>query len=155
MKKVMLIIILLIVMLFSLSGCSNKELSENDKEYIQRIKQLRKEQEDIELLINSRKAELATITEQINQKQIVLNGKAKYVMKLNVSQSHFSLDISEHLKDAMNDIDIYVEVSEDYYNKYNIGDTISDEFRYGSLIFKGSFGSWQIKVVDKKIIEEE
>lgn len=73
-------------------------------------------------------------------------------MKINISQSHFTLDITEYLKDSMNDIDIYIEVSEEYYNKYNIGDTIADNFRIGSWIFKNSFGKWKVKVADKQII---
>ena len=73
-------------------------------------------------------------------------------MKINISQTHFTLNISEHLKDDMNDIDIYIEVSEEYYNKYNIGDTIADDFRVGSMIFKGSFGNWKVKVADKQIV---
>ena len=81
----------------------------------------------------------------------IADGSAKYIMKINIAQSHFTLDIGQHLKDAMNDIDIYIEVSEDYYNKYNVGDVISDEFRVGSLIFKGSFGNWEIKVAEKII----
>ena len=73
-------------------------------------------------------------------------------MKINISQSHLTLSVSEHLKDAMNDIDIYIEVSEEYYNKYNIGDTIADDFRVGSMIFKRSFGNWKVKVADKQIV---
>ena len=41
---------------------------------------------------------------------------------------------------------------EEFYNKYNVGDTIADDFRVGNMIFKGSFGNWKVKVADKQIV---
>ena len=76
-----------------------------------------------------------------------------YVIELEISQSHFSLDLEEHMKDYMNTITIPIQVSEEYYYSVEIGDILDDEFRIGSYVFKGSIGSWQIKVVDKKIVE--
>lgn len=148
-------VIVFIILLFGLTGCGYKELNESDKEYIETIKSLKKEKEAIELELNSRMAELSTITQQIGEKQLILKGTAKYVMKINIAQSHFTLDLSQLAKDMLNDVDIYVEVSEDFYNKYNVGDTINDDLRVGSLIFKGSIGSWNIKVADKQIVEGE
>ena len=76
-----------------------------------------------------------------------------YVIELEISQSHFSLDLEEHMKDYMNTITIPIQVSEEYYYSVEIGNILDDEFRIGSYVFKGSIGSWQIKVVDKKIVE--
>lgn len=129
-----------------------KILSEDDKQYISKIKELKEEQLNIERQINNKNNELSSVEKLIQEKNKVASGKAKYIMKINISQSHLTLSVSEHLKDAMNDIDIYIEVSEEYYNKYNIGDTIADDFRVGSMIFKGSFGNWKIKVADKQIV---
>ena len=154
MKKVISIFLLIVISLFVLTGCSN-ELSEDDKAYINRIKELKAEQSSLIRDVQLKNEELNNINKQIQEKNIVLNGKAKYIMKINIAQSHFTLDIGTHLKDSMNDIDIYIEVSEDFYNKYNVGDIISDEFRAGSFIFKGSIGSWKIKVAEKQIIEEK
>lgn len=151
--KIYLVTILLTILLFTLTGCYS-ELSEDDKAYINKIKELKQTQSNLEYTINLKNNELANINKLISEKQIISTGKAKYIMKLNISQSHFSLDISTHLKDAMNAIDIYIEVSEDYYNKHNIGDTLADDFRVGSAVFKGSYGSWQVKVADKQIVGE-
>ena len=129
-----------------------KILSEDDKQYISKIKELKEEQLNIERQINNKNNELSSVEKLIQEKNKVASGKAKYIMKINISQSHLTLSVSEHLKDAMNDIDIYIEVSEEYYNKYNIGDTIADDFRVGSMIFKGSFGNWKVKVADKQIV---
>lgn len=82
----------------------------------------------------------------------VENGTAKYVLTINIRQRHFTLDLNEHFKDAMNDISIQIPVDKEYYDSVDIGDTIDDSFRMGSFIFKGSFGSWDITVEDKQIL---
>ena len=52
----------------------------------------------------------------------------------------------------MNEITIPIQVSEEYYYSVEEGDTLNDEFRVGSLLFKGSIGSWDIKVDKKQIV---
>ena len=81
----------------------------------------------------------------------VENGTAKYIVTFNIKQNHFTLDLSEHMKDEMNDISIQIPVDKDYYDSVDIGDTITDDFRMGSLIMKGSFGNWDITVENKEI----
>lgn len=151
--KLLVLIALMIITLLGLTGCNNSELSESDKEYIEKIKTLKTTQSELLEDINRKNNELTSLNKQIEEKQIIASGKEKYIMKINIAQSHFTLNVSEWAKDAMNDIDIYVEVSKDFYDKYNIGDTIADDFRVGSLVFKGSFGKWNIKVSDKQIVK--
>ena len=155
-KEIILGILIIINVMFGITlGIKNskyKILSENDKKYIETIKQLKQEQQDLSTQILNKNSELTNINNKISQQDKVLNGTAKYIMKINISQSHLTLSVSEHLKDAMNDIDIYIEVSEEYYNSHNVGDTIAYDFRVGSMIFKGSFGNWKVKVADKQII---
>lgn len=156
MKKV--IVILLIVFNLILSTIyitqiiKNSNLSEDDKQYIEKINELKKEQKEVQSLVDNKNSELVNINKSIEDKKKIESGTAKYIMKINIAQSHVTLSISEHLKDQMNDINIYIEVSEEFYNKYQIGDTIADDFRIGSMIFKGSFGNWKVKVSDKQII---
>lgn len=155
-KEIILGILIIINVMFGITlGIKNskyKILSEDDKKYIETIKQLKQEQQDLNTQILNKNSELTNINNKISQQNKILNGTAKYIMKINISQTHLTLSVSEHLKDAMNDIDIYIEVSEEYYNKYNVGDTIADDFRVGSMIFKGSFGNWKVKVADKQIV---
>lgn len=75
-----------------------------------------------------------------------------YILTLEIKQSHFSLDIAEHAKDSMNTLKIEIPVDKDYYYSLNKGDYIVDNFRMGSLLMKGSFGKWKIRVIDKKTI---
>ena len=154
-KETILIILIIINVVLGITlGIKNnkyKLLSEDDKKYIETIKQLKQKENDLNIQISNKNNELSNINNKINQQNKVLDGTAKYIMKINISQSHLTLSVSEHLKDAMNAIDIYIEVSEEYYNKYNIGDTIADDFRVGSMIFKSSIGNWEVKVTDKQI----
>lgn len=78
-------------------------------------------------------------------------GLEKYIVTFEIKQKHYSLDIGQHLKDNINAITIQIPVDKDYYNQINIGDTIADDFRMGSLVMSGSFGSWNITVQNKEI----
>ena len=81
--------------------------------------------------------------------------KERYVVTFNIAQSHFTLDLKEHLKDALNDIEIQIPVDKEYFDNVEIGDVINDEFRTGSLLLKGSFGNWKVTIVNKEIIKTE
>lgn len=156
MKKYILIIAIIVNIVLAISlGMKNSQykiLSEDDKKYIAKIEELKNKQYEVENQIYTKQSELIEVEKKIEENKKIANGSAKYIMKINIAQSHFTLDLGEHLKDTMNDIDLYIEVSEEYYNKYNVGDTIADDFRVGSLIFKGSFGNWKIKVTEKQIV---
>lgn len=77
-------------------------------------------------------------------------GETKYFVTINISQSHFTLDLGQHLKDAMNDINIEIMVDKDYYDSFEVGDSINDDFRWGSFITSGSLGNWDITISDKR-----
>lgn len=77
-------------------------------------------------------------------------GETKYFITLNISQSHFTLDLKQHFKDAMNDVDIEIMVDKDYYDSFEIGDSVNDDFRWGSFISSGSIGNWDITVSNKR-----
>lgn len=51
----------------------------------------------------------------------------------------------------MNAIDFEIPVDKDFYNSVSIGTDIVDEFRTGSFVLKGSFGSWEMSVKGKEI----
>ena len=125
------IVVLIAMMAITLSGCSKTETVTN---------------EDVAKL----EAERDQLNEEILNTKID-NGLAKYVITFNIKQTHFTLDIGEHLKDAMNDISIEIPVDKDYYDSVEVGDVIDDSFRMGSFIWKGSFGNWKVTVESKDI----
>lgn len=139
-KKLRNIIVALMigVTFVSLVGCTSKEeyLNENITELEAEIAQLESERDSL-------KDEIVDIK--------VENGTAKYVITFNIKQNHYTLDLTEHMKDEMNAISIQIPVDKEYYDSVEVGDTIDDSFRMGSLVMKGSFGSWDITVEDKMI----
>lgn len=138
MKKKILAALLVGGMMLMLVGCGD------NREYLNaEIDGLKAEISELENQRDSLKSEIADIK--------VENGTAKYVITFNIKQSHFTLDLSEHMKDAMNDISIQIPVDKEYYDSVEVGDTIADDFRIGSLVMKGSFGSWDITVKNKEI----
>lgn len=81
-------------------------------------------------------------------------GKARYMIRLELSQSHFSLSIKEHLKDHFNKVDFWLPVDREMYESAAVGSELVDKFRVGSMIFAGSYGSWDVKVIEKKLVEK-
>ena len=132
------IIALIVIITVTLSGCSKTETVTNED-----VAKLESEIAQLE-------AERDRLNEEILNTKID-NGLAKYVITFNIKQTHFTLDIGEHLKDAMNDISIEIPVDKEYYDSVEIGDTIDDSFRVGSFIWKGSFGNWKVTVESKDI----
>ena len=136
MKKYAIVLIAMIAI--TLSGCSKTETVTN---------------EDVAKL-ESEIAQLEAERDRLNEEVLdtkIDNNLAKYVIAFNIKQTHFTLDIGEHLKDAMNDISIEIPVDKEYYDSVEVGDTIDDSFRVGSFIWKGSFGNWKVTVESKDI----
>lgn len=148
MKKVILIL-LAIILLFSFAGCTKSEESLNKD-----VSKLETEVSQLEIEVAELEAKRDALKEEIVDLNIE-NGTAKYVVTFKIKQTHFTLDLTEHFKDAMNDISISIPVDKEYYNSVEVGDEIDDSFRLGSFIFKGSFGSWDISVEDKEIMYKE
>lgn len=136
MKKYAIVLIAMIAI--TLSGCSKTETVTNED-----VAKLESEIVQLE-------AERDRLNEEILDTKID-NNLAKYVIAFNIKQTHFTLDIGEHLKDAMNDISIEIPVDKEYYDSVEVGDTIDDSFRVGSFIWKGSFGNWKVTVESKDI----
>ena len=132
------IVVLIAMMAITLSGCSKTETITNED-----VAKLESE-------IAQLKAERDRLNEEILNTKID-NGLAKYVITFNIKQTHFTLDIGEHLKDSMNDISIEIPVDKEYYDSVEVGDVIDDSFRMGSFIWKGSFGNWKVTVESKDI----
>ena len=127
----------------SLIGCASKEERLNSN-----IAKLEERVVELESDISSLESERDAIKNDITDIKIE-SGTEKYVVTFNIKQSHFTLDIGQHLKDEMNDISIQIPVDKEYYDSVEVGDVIADDFRMGSFIFKGSFGNWDITVEDK------
>ena len=144
--KRLICFLLILVVCFSLTGCMSKE------EYTDSVIA---ELEEEKALLESEVLALEGIKEILNRDITELkvdNGTAKYIVTYKIAQSHFSLDLGDHLKDAMNAITIQIPVDKEYYDSIEVGQSIDDSFRMGSFILYGSFGSWDITIEDKEIV---
>ena len=74
-----------------------------------------------------------------------------YLLTLEIKQSTFTLDLAEHAKNVINAITLQIPVSYKFYNKVSIGQNISEEFKYGSLILNGDFSKLKVKVKNKEV----
>lgn len=138
------VILLIIVLIVSLTGCSKSEA--NKAVITQQESQIKELKSDIKKL-KKEKAALDDIILEGKQEK----GVARYIVTINIKQSHFFLDIENNIKDEMNDINIEIPVDKEFYDSVEEGTVIDDSFRVGSLLLKGSVGNWDITVADKDI----
>lgn len=139
MKKLKLLCAICFSVLFV--GCGNVEKEFELEQLNTQIIEKQQELDSINNLIEESKAE----------KDDLGIYKERYILTVRVKQSHFSLDIGKHIKDELNATEFEIAVDEQYYNSINVGDSICNEFRSGSLLMKGSIGNWDISVVNKRV----
>lgn len=154
MKKFLFIILLplfaLVILTFS---CESKaDIKENIETLRNERTSLEKKNSDLQDSKDYKESQILTLNEQIKELNIIKSGRTpKYVLGIKLKQSHFSLDIEEHIKDEVNAIEIEIPVDKEYYNSLSVGSEIVDEFRVGSFIFNGSLGDWEMTVEHKYI----
>ncbi len=138
----------LIILLF-LVGCSQStpEMEKYRKELDIEIKIAQGLTENLKQTIKRSREEL----NQLEVDKAIKKDTALYIVELELSQSHFTLDIGTHMADSMNTTTFELAVDKRLYDKLTVGQSIKDEFRGGSLLMKGSFGNWNVRVTDKKI----
>ena len=153
MKK--LFLILFIIPLFL--GCESEEKVRSDIDRLKAKREtLRAEVIPMENKVSTAKKEVAELEKRKsnlkNEINVYESGKRPvYLLKLELKQSHVTLDLKKLAKDEMNAITFTLAVDEDVYNSVEKGDNLVDEFRSGSMLMEGSFGSWKMKVVGKEI----
>ena len=146
-------LLLLLMIAFTLVSCESKKSITDDisKLKIDRIS-LRNSVDSLNNTKDEKTAQISVLNEKIKELGIYASGKTpKYILTLHLKQTHFSLSITKHIKDAANAIDFELPVDKDFYNSVEIGTNIVDEFRTGSLILSGSFGDWEMTVKGKNI----
>ena len=136
MKRKQLLPCLLMVTTIILTGCGSDE--EHKQELQAEVQELENEIEQLEAIRDG----------------LISKDDVSYIIEIEISQAHYNFDIDELLSDAMNAITIPVEVSQEYYYSVDVGDTLNSDLRIGSVVFKGSFGSWNIIVKDKETVEK-
>ena len=145
MKKWLVFLLVLATIICLFTGCATKE-----EQLSAEALKLEAQISELETKISNLKSEKSKLEKSVTDLKVD-TGTAKYVLTINIKQSHFTLDLSEHLKDSMNDISIQIPVDKEYYDSVKVGDIIDDSFRMGSFVFKGSWGNWRVTVKNKEI----
>lgn len=136
-----------------LSSCESQQDVQSD---IVRLKNerttIQQEVQNLSNLKSNKQKEIALLDKKLKELRIYNSGRTpQYILKFRLKQSRVSLDIGEHIKDAMNAIEFELPVDKDFYNSVSVGTNITDEFRIGSFILNGSFSSWDMTVKDKVV----
>ncbi|WP_279132758.1 hypothetical protein [Barnesiella intestinihominis] len=137
-----LISILLICLIF-LTSCGNVNLKAERENLETEISEL---EEDIRTL-QSEKNSIEKLIQDIREENDIPN----YIVTFEIGQQHVTLDLGDLLKDEINKTELEVLVSKEYYDSVDVGTVVNDDFRVGSLALKGSFGTWNIEVINKRI----
>jgi len=143
----------LLLVTLAIVSCESKQDVQSDIDKLRNERTaLQSEVAGLSATSETKKNEIASLDEKLKERKIYLDGKTpKYILKIHLRQTHISFSIKEHIKDAMNAIDFEMPVDRDFYNSVTVGTNIVDNFRVGSLIMRGSFGSWNMTVNGKGI----
>lgn len=139
----------------------NKNIMEN-MESAERNNRLMRERHQIESEINANK----NINNRLKQQHDALNNqiirnklaldvsKNIYIIKVKIHQTTYTLDIGEHIKNKINDIEFEIPVDKSYYDRCSIGQTVSDPgLKIGSLVFNGDFSKLNITIIGKRTVK--
>jgi len=149
-NKIKFFACIIVLVLIFLSSCQPSDEKVNDNRQIN--KELLSKKSALTHDIENQKSVLSELKEEqdfINK--IVSLDSPRYILTLELKQSHVSLDLGKHMKDEMNKIQFQMPVDQIFYKSVKVGDNLVDEFRSGSFVMDGSFGSWKMKVIKKEI----
>lgn len=82
-----------------------------------------------------------------------LAARPVHMIELEFSQFSFTLNISQHVKDAMNAFSIVLPTTEEFYNSVKEGQELGSKFKVASFLINGRIGSRTI-TVKRKFIQE-
>jgi len=139
----------------------NKNIMEN-MESAERNNRLMNERKQIEYEINANKninyrlkQQYDVLNKQINNDKFALVvSKTIYIVKIKIHQTTYTIDIGEHMKNKINDVEFEIPVDKSYYDRCSIGQTVSDPgLKMGSLLFDGDFSKLKITIIGKRTVK--
>lgn len=78
-----------------------------------------------------------------------------YYIKLKFTQSSFTLNLVQHLKDSANSFSITIPTTKKFYESVKKGQTLSSIFKTASFLINGRIGNRKIIVEDKFFKDED
>ncbi|USN54571.1 MAG: hypothetical protein H6765_08755 [Candidatus Peribacteria bacterium] len=132
---------------------------ETPEELQQQISDLRLEKNELsvkkaalqqEVAEEEKKLQLLREKNEVYQ-QLPQGKQPVYLVKVRISQKRLSPDPIKHLKDGMNASTFWLPIDEDYYHSLEVGSSLFNDFRAGSLVINFSLSSWSLEVKEKKV----
>ena len=139
----------------------NKNIMEN-MESRERNDRLMKERKQLEVEVNGNrnineqfKRQHQALIEQINKDNFALaSSRTIYIVKIKIHQTTYTLDLEEHIKNKINDIEFEIPVDKSYYDNCSIGQKVSDPgLKLGSLLVNGDFSKLNVKIIGKRTVK--
>jgi hypothetical protein len=131
------------------------EKSVLQNEITQKKKELKLIHQETKSLVeqrNSHQMEVEGFEKKLNEVRILTSGRnPRYILKIRLKQSRISLDISKHMKDAINTIEFELPVDKEFYDSVQVGTKITKKFRTGSFILNGTWSDWTMTIKEKSI----
>jgi hypothetical protein len=78
----------------------------------------------------------------------------RYLVTLQVKESHFTLNLMTHIKDSCNAMELTLPVDKKFFDSVQEGQKIDSSFKTASLIMRGSFGKYVVTVLKKEIVND-
>ena len=147
------LILLCVLCLLVLSGCVPTEVQDAE----QQVELLQYEASKLQGQIDNLRAERQELRDEVAlleglRDSTISQGDVAYIITLSICQSHYTLDMEQWLKDAINETELTIPVSQEFYYSVEVGDILNNNFRYGSFLIYNSFGSWRVSVKSKQIL---
>lgn len=145
--------LLCILCLLALSGCIPTEVQDAE----QQVELLQYEATKLQNQNDALRTERQELRDEIAlleglRDDTISQSDVAYIITLSIRQSHYTLDMEQWLKDAINETELTIPVSQEFYYSVEVGDVLNNNFRYGSFLIYNSFGSWKVSVKSKQIL---
>lgn len=130
--------------------------SEDEKRLQSNCEALQNRKTYLSMQITSLKDNISSLQKEtedlLKERNALKKGREpRYIVKFKIKQGTFTLDPFEHIKNSMNAIEVEIPVAKDFYKKLEIGQDITDAFKWGSLVMNGDFSELHMKVISKRI----
>ena len=113
------------------------------------VRHLRSETYTLDTRVSALKRDIRDLE---NERKALQSGREpRYIVKFEIKQGTFTIDLGEHIKNNMNAIEVEIPVNKEFYNRLSIGQDLTDSFKWGSLVFDGDFSNLHMRVKAKRI----
>lgn len=152
MKKLLFFLALTLSLISCGENYHRTQISELKQEYKTLSTQVSTLRNSCDNLRQSQHYLSAQVRELEVEKRALSNGyEPSYILTLEIKQATYTLNVGEHIKNSINAISLQIPVSKKFYNSVSVGTRISNDFKYGSLVFNGDFSELRVTVKDKQI----